>query len=471
VASHASWPETYSYTLSTAIEAGLPVVASRIGAFPERLEGHPWTWLAPPEANAAAWLATFESVRTALVAGAPARPAAPRATAEAFYPETYLAPVRAARLPAIEPTQPLRDLRSPGHVAVLTAPEVMDNGAFSPCAYIRLLLPLDHLARCGVIDLTLAKPADALHYQADVMVCQRYSAADLPEAERLIGHARRHGMRLVYDLDDNLLDVPDEHPEAAMLRQRAAVIELFVRVADTVLVSTEQLRAALLPRQPRVIVVENGLDERLLSRRVVAPVSERAPVRILYMGTTTHDADLALVGPALARLHREFGRHVQIGMIGVTVRTELPPGMTRFSVPEPASHSYPAFMSWLASQDNWSIGIAPLMDSAFNRSKSAIKALDYMAMGVAAVVSDVPAYRGLPENAVLHVPNDPDAWYMALAGLIREPGRHRLATAGRQHLLSRHTRAAQARLRINAWRLATSEHAEAIGREPHIVAY
>jgi glycosyl transferase family 1 len=129
-------------------------------------------------------------------------------------------------------------------------------------------------------------------------------------------------------------------------------------------------------------------------------------------------------------------------------------------------------MSWLASQDNWSIGIAPLTDSAFNRSKSAIKALDYMAMGVAAVASDVPAYRGLPENAVLHVPNDPDAWYMALAGLIREPGRpHRLATAGRQHLLSRHTLAAEARLRINAWRLATSEHAEAIGREPHIVAY
>ena len=38
-------PETYSYTLTAAIAAGLPIVASGIGSFPERLEGRPLTWL------------------------------------------------------------------------------------------------------------------------------------------------------------------------------------------------------------------------------------------------------------------------------------------------------------------------------------------------------------------------------------------------------------------------------------------
>jgi GT2 family glycosyltransferase/glycosyltransferase involved in cell wall biosynthesis len=463
----ASAPETYSYTLSAAIEAGLPIVASNIGAFPERLEGHPWTWLALPEAGAATWLAIFESVRAALAANVPPRPVGPRATAEAFYPKAYLAPVRATRLPTINAVRPLRDLRSPGRLAVLAVPEVMDNGAFSPCAYIRLLLPLEHLAQSGLIDLTLGKPGDALHYQADVMVCQRYSARDLEGAERLIGHARHHRMQLLYDLDDNLLDIPDEHPEAEMLRQRAVIVEQFVRAADTVFVSTEQLRTALLPRQSRVIVVENGLDERLLSPRAIAPASALSPVRILYMGSATHDADLALVAPALARLHGEFGRHVEVGVMGVTSRAELPPGVSRFGGPESASRSYPAFISWLAAQDDWHIGIAPLTDSTFNRSKSAIKALDYMAMGVAAVLSDVPSYRGLPENTVLRVKNDPDAWYAALAGLISDRGRrHSLATAGRQYLFSRGTLAAQASLRIEAWRLATSE----IGRPPQVVA-
>jgi hypothetical protein len=189
-------------------------------------------------------------------------------------------------------------------------------------------------------------------------------------------------------------------------------------------------------------------------------------VRILYMGTATHDADLGLVEPALARLQEEFGSHVQVGVMGVTSRAQLPPGIIRVGVAEPASRSYPAFMSWLAAQDNWHIGIAPLVDSTFNRSKSAIKALDYMAAGLAVVVSDVPAYRGLPDTAVLSVKNDPDAWYAALAGLISDrERRHSLATAGRHYLFSRNTLAAQASLRIDAWQLATSHRA----REPRIV--
>jgi hypothetical protein len=35
----ARWPETYSYTLSSALESGVPIVAPKLGAFPERLSG------------------------------------------------------------------------------------------------------------------------------------------------------------------------------------------------------------------------------------------------------------------------------------------------------------------------------------------------------------------------------------------------------------------------------------------------
>jgi GT2 family glycosyltransferase/glycosyltransferase involved in cell wall biosynthesis len=62
----AQWPETYSYTLSAAIDAGLPIVATRIGAFPERLEGRPLTWLVDPEASPDEWLAVFDEVRSEL---------------------------------------------------------------------------------------------------------------------------------------------------------------------------------------------------------------------------------------------------------------------------------------------------------------------------------------------------------------------------------------------------------------------
>lgn len=38
-------PETYSYTLSAALAAALPVAAPNLGAFPERLAGRPWSWI------------------------------------------------------------------------------------------------------------------------------------------------------------------------------------------------------------------------------------------------------------------------------------------------------------------------------------------------------------------------------------------------------------------------------------------
>ena len=38
-------PETYSYTLSTAIESQRPIITPDFGAFPERVSGRAWTWV------------------------------------------------------------------------------------------------------------------------------------------------------------------------------------------------------------------------------------------------------------------------------------------------------------------------------------------------------------------------------------------------------------------------------------------
>lgn len=59
----ALWPETYSYTLSACLLAGLPVVAPDLGAFPERLSGRKWSWIHPWDATPPQWLAFFEKVR------------------------------------------------------------------------------------------------------------------------------------------------------------------------------------------------------------------------------------------------------------------------------------------------------------------------------------------------------------------------------------------------------------------------
>jgi glycosyltransferase involved in cell wall biosynthesis len=59
----ALWPETYSYTLSCSLEAGLPVVAPDLGAFAERLQNRDWTWLCPWYQSAQQWLEFFLRIR------------------------------------------------------------------------------------------------------------------------------------------------------------------------------------------------------------------------------------------------------------------------------------------------------------------------------------------------------------------------------------------------------------------------
>ncbi len=95
-APHVIWfpqpvPETYSYTLTTAIDSGLPIVASRIGALSERLEGRPLTWFVDDvSAPASKWLETFEFARQELLATPPSVQTGRRLRSGQYYPDRYL---------------------------------------------------------------------------------------------------------------------------------------------------------------------------------------------------------------------------------------------------------------------------------------------------------------------------------------------------------------------------------------------
>jgi hypothetical protein len=64
------------------------------------------------------------------------------------------------------------------------------------------------------------------------------------------------------------------------------------------------------------------------------------------------------------------------------------------------------------------LGIAPLVDNAFNRLKSDIKVLEYTAMGLPVVASSVEPYSDA-DQAILCNPSE---WYPTLRTLIQDQG-------------------------------------------------
>ena len=72
-------PETYSYTLSVALATGLPIVASALGALPERLAGRAARDAVPWDAPPAAWNDALLATAAGAAAAARRGRAAPRA--------------------------------------------------------------------------------------------------------------------------------------------------------------------------------------------------------------------------------------------------------------------------------------------------------------------------------------------------------------------------------------------------------
>jgi GT2 family glycosyltransferase/glycosyltransferase involved in cell wall biosynthesis len=100
-------PETYSYTLSSALAAGLPVAVPNLGAFPERVAGRPSSWVYDWDLAASAvndWLlALRKDFFVGGAAWAPPAGADPQALAVFRYPQDYLRVVRAAPRPETVP--------------------------------------------------------------------------------------------------------------------------------------------------------------------------------------------------------------------------------------------------------------------------------------------------------------------------------------------------------------------------------
>jgi GT2 family glycosyltransferase len=436
----AVWPETFSYTLSAAIDAGIPIAATRIGAHPERLAGRPFTWMADIATPPLAWLDLFDEIRGTLLNHTPGGVPPMRAAVEDPYTTNYLRPPST------------RTRRGPSAPLVVIIPERFAIGLPTPCAYIRLIQPLCHPAVARDYDVRVATAETIFDYDADIIVTQRFAMPDVATADRLAAHARRTGATLVFDLDDDLLNIPRTHPDARELRPLAKVVRRMLEVADVVWLSTHALAGRLASIRPDAIVVENGLDERIWVPP--APSLRDQPVRILCMGTSTHEHDFAMIMPALSRLKTEYDDRIAIDIVGMTLRNDLPPGLHRIGMPRSATRSYPGFVNWLRSAEPpWHIGLAPLLDTPFNLCKSPIKAMDYAALGLVVLASDTPVYRGSLADgpAGQLVPNDPAAWYAALNRLLRNPEERRtIAARSRDAFLDRASIASQAQVRHSA---------------------
>ncbi|HET6435854.1 MAG TPA: glycosyltransferase [Xanthomonadaceae bacterium] len=305
---------------------------------------------------------------------------------------------------------------------------LMQPGRRGPTSsgYIRLIAPLTvDAAHAQVRVRVLAGVDDPALDECDACIVQRVAVPDQPAADRLRARLAKRAMPLLVDTDDAIALLGDEHPETEAYRGKDAVLRRLMADAAEVWFSTAPLRACY-PDVERAAVVPNTLDPRLWRdyRKRRAPIGGADALRLLYMGTATHDSDFAVVLPALDRLHAEHPGRFRLTVVGALKQPPDRPWLETLA-PPPGQHDYPRFVRWLSRQGPFDVGLAPLAATPFNACKSDIKFLDYSALGLLSVVSKVPAYAALEHAGLaLCVPEGDTAWFDALDAVLSDPAAH-----------------------------------------------
>ncbi|MBO4301701.1 MAG: glycosyltransferase, partial [Desulfovibrio sp.] len=257
------------------------------------------------------------------------------------------------------------------------------------------------------------------HREVDGILLQRDT---LPEylVEEVIGLCQRNGISLIYDVDDDLLQVPANVDANSDYARHRKSVHALLAAADLVIVSTKYLTKRLKKECRNITVHENRIPAEFCRNSIGATQCENE-LACLYYGTATHDEDLAMVLPALDALHKrypQFKLYLVDAVRDVSMIRHRP-----WVVRVDCSHAreYPRFLAFLKSlRPKVNFGIVPLQDTTFTRSKSHLKLLEMAALGLKCVVSNVPAYADFPRcnKSVVFTDNSVTAWEKALEKMV-----------------------------------------------------
>lgn len=196
----------------------------------------------------------------------------------------------------------------------------------------------------------------------------------------------------------------------------------------------------------RVDVVPTTIDTEGLHNRIKAHDNGRRQV-IGWTGTHSTLKQLMPLMPLLEKLHES---HPFSFLLIADVEPDGLPDFVEFKPWNKATE-----IDDLLSMD---IGIMPLYDSEWERGKCGFKALQYMALGIPAIVSAVGVNTEIVEDGINGFlcepmpPNDTARWEKSLSLLIEDHAlRASLGSAGRNTVINRYSVQSQISFYLSLW--------------------
>lgn len=314
----------------------------------------------------------------------------------------------------------------------------------APNSNYRVTIPMLALERGGH---AIAWPDDI---REDVglkhlLACDLVHCFRRPDRTSDLKRLASYGVAISFDNDDDLRAVnvsADSVSEARGTRARLENMNKFsdmlkiARLADVVTTPSEVLAETYRSSGAKhVAVIENYLDDRLMSG--YGSRTKHDGTVIGWVAGKEHELDLPRlsVTDALGRL---LDAHEELRVLTVGSRLTLKSARYEFRKEVP-------FEMLVELCGGFDVGIAPLADTQFNRSRSNVKLKEYAAGGAPWLASAVGPYRAMGKREGGMLVRD-DRWLEALEPLVSS-GVTRWRLARRAHKW-----AAQQTIDKNVWR-------------------
>ena len=277
----------------------------------------------------------------------------------------------------------------------------------------KLTTALEYLRIIGPISFTKNKifrsaenNEDVYNYikQANLVVIQRDFPADFNFYNDIYKISRELKKPLVYDLDDNLFILPENHPDRKSSIYSRALIPMLQAAfdADFLTVTSESFKRELEDVNPNIFILPNFLDDQIWQLLPPKEPLAEKPLTIGYMGGDSHKPDLEFIAPTLCEIKDKYSEKIRYYFYGV----KPPDSILAYkdTVWESVkTYQYNEFAKDF-QQTNVDLLIAPLINNKFNQCKSAIKFFEYSSLGIPGIYSRIFPYEQIivdGENALL----------------------------------------------------------------------
>ncbi len=230
----------------------------------------------------------------------------------------------------------------------------------------------------------------------------------------IIRKANKLGRMTVVEIDDDYWNLHPTNPVYASWKDSKGlrVLEESTRAAQMVTVTTKELSEVIRPMNRNVRVLENVLPAAHWPKSP-KPVSKDSGVVVGWAGGSAHFPDLKLLSGTVEQLLRQ---HDDI-IVAIGGMKQVPfESHERLHFYESVKiEHYPDMLA------RFDIGLAPVVDSRFNRCKSDLKYIEYSMIGIPTVASRIPTY----ERTVTHghdgfLARNPKDWLKHVQRLIED---------------------------------------------------